>query len=261
MTSILNNPVPAMESASLRSRFASAMVWSVLAAVASRVLGLAATMIAAHLLGKARFGQFGAVLNISNIVGSLAAAGLGVTATRYVADLRVREPERAGRIVALAWLTAVVSGLVLAVLSVATAGWMARTVLHAGSLAGPLRLASVLVLLNGMLAFQNGALAGLEAFRKLARINQSHLGRMLPSADRDWHLAIRPIWRGSSVPYCGKWRHGSAASGFCGWSAGAQDSPCVLRGCALNGTYSSTSVFRRCSARFQRCRSCGSATC
>ncbi len=149
----------------------SLTAWSLVGAVASRSLSLTATITCARVLGQKSFGAFGIVLNTSNTVASLAAMGLGVTATRYVADLRERDPERAGRIMGLAWMTSLLSGLLMMAVSLFASRWTAHTLLHADSLTGPIRIASLLILLNPMLAFQNGALAGLEAFRRLASIN------------------------------------------------------------------------------------------
>lgn len=170
------NPVAFLKSKagaadSTRRRYIHAVLWSVVAAVASRSITLCTTIACARFLGKAGFGQFGIVQNTANMVAVLAALGLGITATRYIADLRERDPERAGRIVGMAWLMGVVSGLILTAVSIVSAPWMARELLHAGNLAGPLRIASALVFLNSLLAFQNGALAGFEAFKRLATIN------------------------------------------------------------------------------------------
>jgi O-antigen/teichoic acid export membrane protein len=155
----------------IRRRFASAVVWNVVASVASRSMVLFAAIGCARLLGKHAFGQFGIVQNTANMVSALAALGLGITATKYVADLRERDPERAGRIIGLTWSITAVSGIVLTIASIVTARQMAVVMIHAPELTESIRIASAIVFLNAMLAYQNGALCGFEAFRGLARIN------------------------------------------------------------------------------------------
>jgi len=125
----------------------------------------------ARLLGTARFGELGIVQSTANMVSALAALGLGVTATRYVADLREKDPERAGRIIGLSWSITAVSGIALAIISIFTARPIAVVLLHAPGLAVSIRYAAAIVFLNAVLAFQNGVLSGFEAFRKLAVIN------------------------------------------------------------------------------------------
>jgi O-antigen/teichoic acid export membrane protein len=125
----------------------------------------------ARFLGKTGFGQLGVVQSTANMVGAVATLGLGVTATRYVADLREVDPERAGRIIGLSWTLTAVSGTLLSIGSFCTAQPLASLMMHAPGLATPIRIASAIVFLNAMLAYQNGALAGFEAFQGLARIN------------------------------------------------------------------------------------------
>jgi O-antigen/teichoic acid export membrane protein len=147
------------------------VLWNILASVISRSMVLVAAVGCARILGKTGFGQLGVVQGTANMVGAVAALGLGVTATRYIADLRDRDPERAGRIIGLSWALTAVSGALLALLSFFTAEPLASHLLHAPELATPVRIACAMILLNAMLAFQTGALCGFEAFPALARIN------------------------------------------------------------------------------------------
>ena len=155
----------------VRRRFASAVIWNILASVVSRSMVLLATIGCARFLGKAGFGQFGIVQSTATMVSTLATLGLGITATRYVADLRETDPQRAGRIIGLTWTVTAISGFSLALISIVSARPVARLMIHDSELTASIRIASALVFLNAMLAYQNGALAGFEAFRRLARIN------------------------------------------------------------------------------------------
>ena len=103
--------------------------------------------------------------------GILAGLGLGVTATKYVAELRTRDPARAGRIIALGCAVAIAAGGLLALGLVAYAPLLAAKTLNAPALAGELRIASVVLFFNAINGAQTGALSGFEAFRSIARIN------------------------------------------------------------------------------------------
>lgn len=156
---------------SIRHRFLSAVLWNVLASVVSRSAVLIAAVACARILGKAGFGQLGIVQSTANMVGAVAALGLGVTATRYIAGLREHDPERAGRILGLSWALTAVSGIALAAISFWTAPALASELLHAPGLVVPIRIGCAMILLNALLAYQNGALSGFEAFQDVARIN------------------------------------------------------------------------------------------
>lgn len=156
---------------SLRGRFARGAVWSLAGALSSQGSNLAASVITARLLGTEEFGEFGIIQSTVGILGIFAGMGLGVTATKYVAEYRVRDPERAGRIVALGAAAALFSGALLALCLVIWAPELASGTLSRPSLSGELRIASVLLFLNAVNGAQMGALSGFEAFRTIARIN------------------------------------------------------------------------------------------
>src|SRR5437899_4196306 len=107
-------------------RLARGMFWSVAGAVSSRCIGLLASIIVARILGKSVFGELGVVQSTTNMYMTFAQFGLGMTATKYVAELRKRDPERAGRIIAMSFVLAVVSGCVVGLVMVATSAWAAR---------------------------------------------------------------------------------------------------------------------------------------
>ena len=75
----------------MRRRFASAVLWNILASVISRSMVLVAAVFCARILGKTGFGQLGVVQSTANMVGTVAALGLGVTATQICC-----RPARAG---------------------------------------------------------------------------------------------------------------------------------------------------------------------
>jgi O-antigen/teichoic acid export membrane protein len=105
------------------------------------------------------------------MLGIFAGLGLGLTATKYVAEFRTRDPERAGRIIALGCAVAIVSGGLVTLGLLAYGPLLAAKTLNAPELTDELRIGSVLLFLNALNGAQTGALAGFEAFRVIARIN------------------------------------------------------------------------------------------
>lgn len=153
---------------SLRARMAHGAAWSLVGAVASQGTATLASIVAARLLGKAGFGELGMIRYTLSMFGVLAGLGLGMTASKFVAELRVADPRRAGRIVALTYGVSIVGGLLVLVGIVAFARPLAGRSLSAPSLAWPLVLASPLVLLGALNGVQGGVAAGFEAFRRLS---------------------------------------------------------------------------------------------
>ena len=156
---------------SLRGRFARGAVWSLVGAVISQGCGLAASVITARLLGREQFGEYGIIQSTVGMFGVFAGMGLGLTATKYVAELRVTNPHRAGRIIALSTAVALGTATTAAVALFAAAPWLAASTLNAPNLSAELRIATGVLFLNALNGTQTGVLAGLEAFRTIARVN------------------------------------------------------------------------------------------
>ncbi|MBX3733317.1 MAG: oligosaccharide flippase family protein [Verrucomicrobiae bacterium] len=153
-----------------RSRFARAASWNVVGGVASRGLMLVASLLVARTLGDTMFGQLGMIQNTFLMVGVFASLGLGMTATRFLALYRQTAPDRAGRVATLAPLGAGLLATAGAIGIVACAPWLARVSLNEPALGFALRLAAPMLVLGALQDANQGILAGLEAFRVLARV-------------------------------------------------------------------------------------------
>ena len=152
-------------------RLTHGVFWSLTGASISRLLGLASFVIVARVLGKDGYGQFGIIQSTVGMFGVFAGFGLGQTATKYVAELRSKEPERAGRIMAMAGMVATVTGTLMATVLFVFAPWLANETLAAPELSPLLRVGSLILIFEAMNGAQMGALAGFEAFKTSAKIN------------------------------------------------------------------------------------------
>src|ERR1700719_286909 len=174
---------------SLRARFALGALWSLAGVVVSRGFLLAAAVVCARFLGKECFGALGMIQSTAGMFGVFAGLGLGLTATKYVSEFRQQDPIRAGRILALSGLAAVVSGGAITLLMILLAPYLAQYVLANPQLAAPLAIGSGLVFFGAINGYQTGALAGFEAFETIARVNIFAGVVSLP-------LIVLGVWRG-----------------------------------------------------------------
>jgi O-antigen/teichoic acid export membrane protein len=128
-------------------------------------------MVTARILGREEFGKYGILQSTVGMLGVFAGLGLGLTATKYVAEYRTRDPKRAGAIIALGSASATVSGLLLTGALMIFAPTLAAKGLNSPQLTTELRIASIVLFLNALNGAQTGVLAGFESFRAIARIN------------------------------------------------------------------------------------------
>jgi O-antigen/teichoic acid export membrane protein len=152
----------------LAHRLARGAFWSLVGAVSTRLLTLASSVIVVRLLGKPTFGEFGIVQSTLAMLGTFAGLGLGITATKYTAEFRTRDPAKVGRVLSLIIVTAVASGLLMAFAGWVGSRWLAERVLDHASLAPYVALSSLLVVVGAIDGVFSAALAGFEAFRVIA---------------------------------------------------------------------------------------------
>jgi O-antigen/teichoic acid export membrane protein len=160
--------IPTNPGESLRRRLVTGAFWSLVGAGVSRGLTLGASVLAGRLLGATGFGELGMIQSTQGLFGVLAGAGLGLAATKHVAEYRAQDGPRAARCIALVTRIAIATGLAAAAGLLALAPWLADSVLEAPHLVGELQLATALVFLTAVNGDQTGALAGLGDFRTIA---------------------------------------------------------------------------------------------
>jgi O-antigen/teichoic acid export membrane protein len=134
-------------------------------------LTLLASIITARLLGKVSFGELGMIRSTVGMFGVFAGFGLGLTATKHVAELRTKDPDRAGRIVGLSAMVATVSSGAMCLGVLIIAPTIAARVMRAPHLLGELRIGCALLFVNALNGAQTGVLAGFEAFKTIAKVN------------------------------------------------------------------------------------------
>jgi O-antigen/teichoic acid export membrane protein len=212
-----------IEAIPMARRLARGAFWTSAGSVAARALNMPASIILARLMGPTQYGQLGIINSSIELFFVFASFGLGLTAIKYVAQFRVKDPARAGRILALSNLTAALTGGCFSLVLFFLAPWMASTVLVAPQLAGLLRIGALMLFFAALNGAQGGALYGFEAFRISAQlqvlvgllntlfmIGGYYLGKlegilygMLLARIIDWllrHLALRREARRAGVP-------------------------------------------------------------
>src|ERR1700722_8315688 len=87
-----------LRSSPLGARIARGTFWMLMGAVISRMLGLLTSILLARILGKIAFGELSIIQSTTGLFGAFAGLGIGITATKYVAEFRESKPVRCGRV-------------------------------------------------------------------------------------------------------------------------------------------------------------------
>jgi O-antigen/teichoic acid export membrane protein len=155
----------------LARRLARGTFWMLMSKGVGQGFSFLASMVTARYLGAAGFGKLGIVLVTVNMFAVLGSAGLGSVTTKYVAQFRESNPERAGRVIGMSSAIAVTAGALVGVGLIAAAPWIAVKVLVAPALVRELRIGAIMLFFVSVNGYQVGALAGFEAFRSTAAAN------------------------------------------------------------------------------------------
>ena len=160
-----------IEDSPIGYRLAKGVFWSMAGAVISRGLMLVASTLVARILTPEVFGEYGMVSSTIAMFGIFAGFGMGLTATKHVAEFRQSDPERAGRIIGMAGLFAMIAGGLMSVGLFIFSPWLAEHTINAPHLSGALRIGAIILFISSVNGAQTGALAGFEAFKAIAHVN------------------------------------------------------------------------------------------
>ena len=143
-------------------------LWSLAGAGLASAFIMATNIVCARFLGAVHYGELAIILATINLFTTLFASGLGMTATRYVAEHRSSNPKRAGSIVGLSWITSIVVGAITAIAIVLCSSWLSRVVLKTTSLSTAMSLGAAVMFFAALTGAQTGTLSGFEAFNLVA---------------------------------------------------------------------------------------------
>jgi len=152
----------------LLARMARSVTWALIGSVLSRGTASLAMIIAARTLGTSGFGELAMVQSTNLLLSTLVGFGLGLSATKNVAQHRGTDPGRAGRVVALSEAIAVCAGALMAAALFGLSPLVAGGVLDSPEIERSLALGTGITLLGVINGTQLGILAGFEAFRSIA---------------------------------------------------------------------------------------------
>lgn len=156
-------------STTLSGRFSRGVAWATIGTALSQGIGLLVSIFCARMLGKVHFGEFGIIQSTIGLYGVFAGLWLGLGATKFVAEFKSEAPDRAGRIIGLSFMIAIISSLAVSMVLIATAPYLAQHVLNAPHLSTELAFVAGIIVLNVLDGVQVGVLSGFEAFGAIAR--------------------------------------------------------------------------------------------
>lgn len=160
-----NKIIERIQSSDIGGRIASGAFWSFTGNAVAKIIVLVAGIICAHILTKEQYGEFGMVRSTINMFVIFGTAGLGMTATKYIAEFKTAHKERVGSVYCITNGFAVITGLITTLLILVLSDYLAAVTLKAPHLVNSIRVGALLLFVTVMNGAQNGVLLGFESFK------------------------------------------------------------------------------------------------
>lgn len=164
--------------------------WSFTGNALAKVITLVAGIVCAHILTKEEYGEYGMVYSTINMFVVFGSAGLGVTATKYIAEYKVICKKKAGSIYLLTNRFAFLTGFLTTLVVLFMADYLSSVTLKAPHLANCIRIGALMLFVTIMNGAQNGVLLGFEDFRSRA------INTLLGSAAESFFLLVGAYYFG-----------------------------------------------------------------
>lgn len=157
-----------IQESDIGKRMMSGAVWSFTGTALAKFIILIAGIFCAHILTKVQYGEFGMIRSTINMFIVFGYAGLGMTATKYISEYKSEHPEKISSIYLLTNGFAIVMGLLVTLLVLVTAPFLAAKTLNSPYLTNDIRFGALLLFFTIINGAQNGVLSGLENFKAIA---------------------------------------------------------------------------------------------
>jgi len=156
---------------SLSKRLFEGMSWTLIGNIFGKFIQLLAFIFVARIVGKQEYGQISIIRSTLNMFLVFSSAGMGVTATRYIAMYRTSNPHRAFEIYSFSLKTVFLIGLIISVLVFLLSSYISEYQLNNLHLSEALKIGAVILFLMTLSSVQMGALNGFERFKEMGIIS------------------------------------------------------------------------------------------
>lgn len=150
-------------------RLASGAFWSFTGTALAKFLVLISSVFCARILGSEAFGELGIIRSTIGLFVTLGAAGLGLTASKYISEYRgTGDGKKIGEIYLLSNGFACITGLIVSIAIIFLSNYLATDILKAPHIEFELKIGGFILFITVLNGAQNGVLSGFESFKIIA---------------------------------------------------------------------------------------------
>jgi O-antigen/teichoic acid export membrane protein len=152
-------------------RILSGSFWNAILNLWGKGISFIGTVIVIRIIGREAFGEFGMLNTTLAMFGMFTTFSISQTATKFIAEHRNSDKEKAGRIIGLSFLFSAFLGVILFLLVFFFADILAVKSLNAPHLSSSIRLMAIGLFFGSVNGAQNGIISGFESFKSNTLVN------------------------------------------------------------------------------------------
>jgi O-antigen/teichoic acid export membrane protein len=161
----VNNLIKELSCSLTFKRILHGSFWNALLNLWGKGISFVGTVIIIRIIGRAAFGEFGMLNTTVAMFGMFTTFGVSQTSTKFVAEFRKNDKEKAGRIIGLSFVFSALLGALLFVSVFIFAEIIAVESLNAPHLTNSIRLMAIGLFFGSINGAQNGIITGFESFK------------------------------------------------------------------------------------------------
>ncbi|MBD5312399.1 MAG: oligosaccharide flippase family protein [Bacteroides sp.] len=143
--------------------------WNLFGNTFSKAIVLLSSIIVAHIIGKNQYGEYSIIRTTIFMFIALASVGVGATSTKYIAEYRDTNPQKAYIVYKVTSLFSILFGIIVTIVVIYSSDYIAIRQLNTPNLSIVLKYGAILLFFCTINGAQAGALAGFEGFKEIAK--------------------------------------------------------------------------------------------
>ncbi len=167
----INNFIRELSVSDTFRRILSGSFWNAVLNLWGKGISFIGTVIIIRIIGREAFGEFGMLNTTLGMFAMFTTFSISQTATKFIAEYRNSDKEKAGRIIGLSFLFSAFLGLLLFITVFLFADILAVKSLNAPHLTDSIRLMAIGLFFGSVNGAQNGIISGFESFKSNTLVN------------------------------------------------------------------------------------------
>ena len=145
--------------------------WAVLGSLIPKGMMFIGTLVIARMLGSETYGEYGAVFTLVTSIAIFSTIGLVQTSTKFISEIGLNNPLLLSQVARKILILTFKISFIFSILMFCFSKYMSLYILNSTSLTFALKIISFWIVFNALTIVQIGILAGVKAYKSMAKIN------------------------------------------------------------------------------------------